>query len=81
MQIIGGRGRQDLAPRFSWLSATYVIVETSLLMTASRANKSLELDVTEPPNYDDPHVPAIVIMTSYSRTYVPHNLKGIFSSE
>jgi hypothetical protein len=50
-------------------------------MTASRANKSLELDVTEPPNYDDPHVPAIVIMTSYSRTYVPHNLKGIFSSE
>jgi hypothetical protein len=37
--------------------------------------------VTEPPNYDDPHVPAVVIMTSDSRTYVPHNLKGLLSSE
>jgi hypothetical protein len=50
-------------------------------MTASCANKSLELDVTEPPNYDGPHVHVIVIMTSDSRTYVPHNLKGMFSSE
>jgi hypothetical protein len=30
--------------------------------------------VIEPPNYDGPHVPFIVIMTSDSRTYVPHNL-------
>jgi hypothetical protein len=37
--------------------------------------------VTEPPNYDGPHVPVIVIMTSDSRTYVPHNLKGLLSSE
>jgi hypothetical protein len=37
--------------------------------------------VTEPPNYDGPHVPVIVIMTSGSRTYVPHNLKGLLSSE
>jgi hypothetical protein len=37
--------------------------------------------VTEPPNYDDPYVPIIVIMTSDSRTYVPHNLKYMLSSE
>jgi hypothetical protein len=37
--------------------------------------------VTEPPNYDGPHAPVIVIMTSDSRTYVPHNLKGLLSSE
>jgi hypothetical protein len=37
--------------------------------------------VTEPPNYNGPHVLVIVIMTSDSRTYVPHNLKGLFSSE
>jgi hypothetical protein len=34
--------------------------------------------VTEPPNYDGPHVPVIVIMTSDSCTYVPHNLKACF---
>jgi hypothetical protein len=37
--------------------------------------------VIEPPNYDSPHVPVIVIMTYDSRTYVPHNLKGLLSSE
>jgi hypothetical protein len=37
--------------------------------------------VTEPPNYDGPHVPVIVIMTSDSHTYVPHNLKDMLSSE
>jgi hypothetical protein len=37
--------------------------------------------VTEPPNYDGPHVPVIVIMTSDSHTYVPHNLKDLLSSE
>jgi hypothetical protein len=37
--------------------------------------------VTEPPNYDGPHVPIIIIMTSDSHTYVPHNLKGLLSSE
>jgi hypothetical protein len=37
--------------------------------------------VTEPPNYDGPHKPVMVIMTSNSRTYVPHNLKGLLSSE
>jgi hypothetical protein len=37
--------------------------------------------VTEPPNYDGPHVPVIIIVTSDSRTYVPHNLKGLLSSE
>jgi hypothetical protein len=37
--------------------------------------------VTEPPNYDGPQVPVIVIMTSDSRTYVHHNLKGLLSSE
>jgi hypothetical protein len=37
--------------------------------------------VTEPPNYDGPHVHVIVIMTSDSRTYVPHNLKDLLSSE
>jgi hypothetical protein len=37
--------------------------------------------VTEPPNYDGPHVPVIVIMTSDNRTYVPHNLKGLLSFE
>jgi hypothetical protein len=37
--------------------------------------------VTEPPNYDGPHIPVIVIMTADSRTYVPHNLKSLLSSE
>jgi hypothetical protein len=37
--------------------------------------------VIEPPNYDDPHVPVIIIMTSDNRTYVPHNLKVLLSSE
>jgi hypothetical protein len=37
--------------------------------------------VIEHPNYDGPHVPVIVIMTSDSRTYVSHNLKGLLSSE
>jgi hypothetical protein len=37
--------------------------------------------VTEPPNYDGPQVPVIAIMTSDSRTYVHHNLKGLLSSE
>jgi hypothetical protein len=36
---------------------------------------------TEPHNYDGPHIPVIVIMISDSRTYVPHNLKGMLSSE
>jgi hypothetical protein len=42
---------------------------------------NLKGDVTEPPNYDGPQVHAIVIMTSDSRTYVHHNLKGLLSSE
>jgi hypothetical protein len=37
--------------------------------------------VTEPPNYDGPPVPVIVIMISDNRTYVSHNLKGMLSSE
>jgi hypothetical protein len=37
--------------------------------------------VTEPPNYDGPQVHVIAIMTSDSRTYVHHNLKGLLSSE
>jgi hypothetical protein len=37
--------------------------------------------VIEPHNYDDPHIPVIVIMTFDSCTYVPHNLKGLLSSE
>jgi hypothetical protein len=32
-------------------------------------------------NYDGLQVPVIVIMTSDSHTYVPHNLKGLLSSE
>jgi hypothetical protein len=39
------------------------------------------INVTKPPNYDGSHVPVIVIMTYDSRTYVPHNLKGLLSSE
>jgi hypothetical protein len=39
------------------------------------------MHVTELPNYDGPHVPVIVIMTSDSHTYVPHNLKDMLSSE
>jgi hypothetical protein len=49
-------------------------------MGASKGVMS-SLDVTEPSNYDGPHVPVIFIMTSDSRTYVPHNLKGLLSSE
>jgi hypothetical protein len=43
--------------------------------------QSHEGDVIEPLNYDGLHVPVIVIMTSDSRTYIPHNLKGLLSSE
>jgi hypothetical protein len=32
-------------------------------------------------NYNGSHVPVIVIMTYDSHTYVPHNLKGLLSSE
>jgi hypothetical protein len=32
-------------------------------------------------NYDGPHVAVIVIITSDSYTYVPHNLKGLLSFE
>jgi hypothetical protein len=32
-------------------------------------------------NYDGSHVSVIVTMTSNSHTYVPHNLKGLLSSE
>jgi hypothetical protein len=37
--------------------------------------------VTEPSNYNGPHIPVIVVMTSDSRTYVPRNLKDLLSSE
>jgi hypothetical protein len=39
------------------------------------------LVVIEPPNYDGPQVHVIAIMTSDSRTYVHHNLKGLLFSE
>jgi hypothetical protein len=32
-------------------------------------------------NYDGLHVPVIIIMTSDNHNYVPHNLKGLLSSE
>jgi hypothetical protein len=32
-------------------------------------------------NNDGPHVHIIVIMTFNSHTYVPHNIKGLLSSE
>jgi hypothetical protein len=37
--------------------------------------------VTKHLNYDGSHVPVVVIMTSDSRIYVSHNLKGLLSSE
>jgi hypothetical protein len=51
------------------------------LVIIVKPDEILSPSVTEPPNYDGPHVPVIVIMTSDSRTYVPHNLKGLLSSE
>jgi hypothetical protein len=51
------------------------------LGTGGRRAAWMEAGVTEPPNYDGPHVPIIVIMTSDSHTYIPHNLKGLLSSE
>jgi hypothetical protein len=51
------------------------------ILVMDHASRSRVSAVTEPPNYDGPHVPIIVIMTFDSRTYVPHNLKGLFSSE
>jgi hypothetical protein len=32
-------------------------------------------------NYNGPHVSVIVIMTSDNYTYVPHNFRGMLSSE
>jgi hypothetical protein len=49
-------------------------------MTTYRA-QTLRQGVTEPPNYDGPQVHVIAIMTSDSRTYVHHNVKGLLSSE
>jgi hypothetical protein len=57
------------------------MLATSIRPMSSRHNAFYRPCVTEPLNYDGPHVPVIVIMTSDSRTYVPHNLKGMLSSE
>jgi hypothetical protein len=43
--------------------------------------EALVAAITEPPNYDGPHILFIVIMTSDSHTYVSHNLKVMLSSE
>jgi hypothetical protein len=58
----------------------------NLLLDGSRLNEDKQQDlntriVIESPNYDGPHVPVIVIITSDRRTYVSHNLKGMLSSE
>jgi hypothetical protein len=53
----------------------------SFLLSPHSSSHGERTFVTEHPNYDGPHVPVIVIMTSDSRTYVPHNLKGLLSSE
>jgi hypothetical protein len=58
----------------------------NLLLDGSRLNEDKQQDlntyiVIESPNYDGPHIPVIVIITSDRRTYVPHNLKGMLSSE
>jgi hypothetical protein len=47
----------------------------------AEGGRKADMAVTEPPNYNGSRVPVIVIMTSDSRTYVPHNLKGMLSSE
>jgi hypothetical protein len=49
--------------------------------TASKQKQVIGPIVTEPPNYDGPQAHVIAIMTSDSRTYVHHNLKGLLSSE
>jgi hypothetical protein len=59
----------------------YACVRGTLSLAAVMPTVGLRAHVTEPPNYDGPHVPVIVIMNSDSRTYVPHNLKGLLSFE
>jgi hypothetical protein len=51
------------------------------IASLSRNLRLPQIPVIELSHYDGPHVPVIVIMTSDSRTYVPHNLKGLLSSE
>jgi hypothetical protein len=58
-----------------------MVCDARFINISSKTETFLVVFVTEPPNYDGPHVPVIVIMTSNSRTYVPHNLKGLLSSE
>jgi hypothetical protein len=56
-------------------------IETERSWMRWKGDDDVVVFVTEPPNYDGPHVPVIIIMTSDSRTYVPHNLKGLLSTE
>jgi hypothetical protein len=57
--------------RMEW---PWIAGSTVIHMEASNLSQNLL-------NYDGPHVPVIVIMTSDSHTYIPHNLKGLLSFE
>jgi hypothetical protein len=59
---------------------TAAALSGTMYATHARGQGPLLL-VTEPSNYDGPHVSIIVIMTSDNHTYVPHNLKGLLFSE
>jgi hypothetical protein len=76
------------APQPSPLTSISIMQPPVLLQASARwlplwccLDGSASTCVIESPNSDGPHVPVIVIMTSDNRTYVPHNLKGLLSSE
>jgi hypothetical protein len=70
--------KTQLAPHSSCKKIS-VLTDLCLLPRRHCGNKGS--GVIEPPNYDGPHISVLVIMTSDSRTYVPHNLKDLLYSE
>jgi hypothetical protein len=64
-----------------WPSLLFTTPQSNIVVTSSlgvfRSNRMSQNLL----NYDGPHVPVIIIITSDSHTYVPYNLKGLLSSE
>jgi hypothetical protein len=63
------------------LVCQHVMLQCYLVLHASHMQLPCESLSQNLLNYDGPHVLVIVVMTSDSHTYVPHNLKGLLSSE
>jgi hypothetical protein len=65
---------EKVKERTCWATEQVMVVGPSSQVVGTLVSQNLL-------NYDGPHIPVIVITTSDSHTYVPHNLKGLLSSE